>query len=63
MTLHICPFCRTEFTGITQLCGGSFTDRDHPSAVRPIMVEFGADGALLDGEEARLAQARETYRR
>jgi hypothetical protein len=60
---HICPFCRAEFSRVPQSCGGRFTDHGHPAAVRPIKVEFGADGRLLDGEEARLAEARDTYRR
>lgn len=63
MTRHICPFCYTEFTGFSQMCGGGFLDRDHPSGVRPIMVEFEADGRLGPNEEERLKQARETYGR
>jgi hypothetical protein len=45
------------------LCDGSFTDRDHPSGVRPIFVEFEDNGRLRAGDEYRLKQARKTYRR
>jgi hypothetical protein len=63
MTRHICPFCYADFTGLSESCGGKFTDRDHPSGVRPIFVEADDNGHLGPDEEERLAQARETYGR
>jgi hypothetical protein len=62
----MCPFCRAELplpsrSRIAELCGGKFTDTDHPSAVRPILVELEDDGSLRPGQEERLARSRATY--
>lgn len=47
----ICPFCRREFPGYPpQTCGGSFLDRDHPSAVRPVFVPAGADANKITAD-------------
>lgn len=52
----MCPFCRTEaplggYAG-AQMCGGSFTDREHPGTVRMLLVELDAAGELLPGGRA-----------
>lgn len=59
----LCPFCRTEFPadGRHMMCGGSFLDRGHPSAVRPILVWANDDGSLDAEQEQRLAEAKASY--
>lgn len=34
----VCPVCGLDMGGPDLLCNGSFLDRDHPSAVRPVLA-------------------------
>jgi hypothetical protein len=53
----VCPFCRREAFGSTDMCGGSFTDTGHPSVVRPVFIPAGED------EDRITAEARASYAR
>jgi hypothetical protein len=62
----MCPFCRTEaplggYAG-AQMCGGSFTDREHPGTVRMLLVELDDAGELLPEDVRRLDDAKASYR-
>lgn len=62
-TRMLCPFCRQDFPGYPPvLCGGNFLDRDHPSAVRPVLVDVKPDGQFADDTEQCLADARARYK-
>ncbi len=53
----VCPFCRREALGPTDMCGGSFLDSDHPAVVRPVFIPGHED------EDTITAEARARYRR
>lgn len=59
--MFMCPFCRSRAMGPHDMCGGSFTDRAHPSAVRPIFVEVDVNGFPLSEHVERLNEAKATY--
>lgn len=62
-----CPFCAKSGGERSKLefCSGSFTDTDHPSTVRPILMDLDENGEFMDkhGETAneRLAKIRASY--
>jgi hypothetical protein len=50
MTWH-CPACGRPVLNPEELCGGSFLEREHPSAVVAVEDEPSAEG--FDGEAER----------
>lgn len=36
-----CPVCHRPLMGPSEVCNGSFTERDHPTGVQAVPVEKG----------------------
>jgi hypothetical protein len=62
-SVFVCPFCGIDGGAFAphELCGGAFTDRDHPSAVRPILIDLDTGDQPFPGSRVRLDEAKASY--